>query len=217
VSTSQPSIAPSQEPSPGRILATLQGYRDAAVLNTAIELDLFTRIAHGVDTAPRIASSMDLPLRGVALLCDYLVNAGILLKEDDQLKLPPDIAHYLDKQSQHYLGKILPLLHSPTLWGGYENLTESVRKGSAVPANLGASRSLPEWFDLASGTTDSSMATKAFASALNLPAGPLKILDLAGGDSLFGIGLASHYPESVVVAVEQPGALQSAQVLADDH
>jgi ubiquinone/menaquinone biosynthesis C-methylase UbiE len=214
VSTSQPSFAPSQEPGPGRILATLQGYRDAAALNTAIELDLFTRISHGVDTAPRIASSLNLPLRGVAVLCEYLVNAGMLLKEDDQLKLPPDIAHFLDKQSPHYLGKILPLLHSPELWRGYENLTASVRKGSAVQTNL-VSRSTPEWFDLACGTIDSSLAAKAFASALNLPAGPLKILDLACGDSLFGVGLASHYPESVVVAVEHAAALESAQVLAD--
>ena len=61
---------------PQRILSTLQAYRDAAVLNTAIELELFTRIAHGADTAHRIASELEVPERGIRLLCDSLGRRG---------------------------------------------------------------------------------------------------------------------------------------------
>ncbi len=92
-------VSTSPQISPHRILSTLQAYRDAAALNTAIELDLFTRIAHGADTAATIAGEIGVPVRGIRLLCDYLASAGMLEKEDEQLKLTGDAyARFLDKE-----------------------------------------------------------------------------------------------------------------------
>src|SRR4051794_29509089 len=113
-------------PGPDHILATLQGYRDAAALNTAIELDLFTRIAHGTDTPSRIASELNIPVRGVRLLCEYLAGAGLLEKEDEQLKVTPESGAFLDKTSPNYLGEKLRVLYSPALLRGFEQLTEAV-------------------------------------------------------------------------------------------
>jgi precorrin-6B methylase 2 len=197
---------------PQRIMGTLQAYRDAAALNTAIELELFTRIAHGSDTASRIAAELDVPVRGIRLLCEYLAGSGLLEKEDEQLKLTGDVALYLDKTSPAYLGDRLPLLGSVPLLRGYERLTDAVRAGGERKVGDGDGDGRPEWFDISRGVTDPAAAVKAFAENVTLPAGqPLKILDIGARDGAFGIALARRYPESVVVALDCPAALQTAQ------
>src|SRR5690349_5295044 len=110
--------------SPQRILATLQAYRDAATLNTAIELDLFTRIAHGADTPGKIAAELRVPVRGIRLLCECLAGIGLIEKEDEQLKLSDDAALFLDQKSPAYLGSTLGVLHSASLLHAYERLTD---------------------------------------------------------------------------------------------
>src|SRR5215467_6239385 len=96
-------VSTSQPVTPQRILSTLQAYRDAAALHTAIELELFTRIAHGTDTAASLAEEIGIPVRGVRLLCEYLVSVGLLDKQDETLKLTDDVRLYLDKKSPAFL------------------------------------------------------------------------------------------------------------------
>jgi precorrin-6B methylase 2/predicted transcriptional regulator len=200
---------------PQRILATLQAYRDSAALHTAIELDLFTRIAHGTDTAHKIASEMNIPVRGVRLLCEYLAAAGMLEKEDEQLKLTADGAVFLDKKSPSYIGDALGALNSPQLSRDFGRLTDSVRAGKSVTAEPVSVESRPDWFDLARGLT-SAAAAASFAEAVNLSeTQPLKILDIGAHDGLFGIAIATRYPKSVIVALDSAKALRRAQQNAD--
>jgi ubiquinone/menaquinone biosynthesis C-methylase UbiE len=202
-----------QIPTPKRILATLQAYRDAAALNTAIELDLFTRIAHGTDTASKIAAELAVPVRGIRLLCEYLAGAGLLEKEDEQLKLSEDVALFLDKKSSSYLGSTVGVLYSSALLHGYERLTESVRAGRAGEPDA---TTRPEWFDVARGMTGPGAAAKPFAEAVTFPAGqPVKILDIAARDGAFGIALGVRYADSVIVALDCPEALKAAQENAE--
>jgi hypothetical protein len=205
-----------QVSTPKRILATLQAYRDAAALNTAIELELFTRIAHGCDTASKIAGEIGIPARGVRLLCEYLAAIGLLEKEDEQLKLPADVALFLDRKSTAYLSHAIQTLHTPALLRSYERLTEAVRSGLGVEPGAAKVVSLPPWLEVASGITDQTAAAKAFADAVNLANGrPLKILDVGSQDGAFGIALAERYADSVIVALNSAAALPAAEENAD--
>jgi hypothetical protein len=217
--------------SPQRILATLQAYRDAATLNTAIELDLFTRIAHGTDTPDKIAAELRVPARGVRLLCEYLAGLGVIEEEDEQLKLSADAAVFLDRKSPDFLGGTVGVLNSPSLLRAYERLTDAVRAGHCPPAvappksvpNTAATDApipnasvRPPWFDVARGVTDLSAAARIFAETVKLPAEePLKFLDIGARDGAFGIALAMRFPNSVVVALDAPDLLQTAQRNAD--
>ncbi len=204
--------SPSAQITPSRILATLQAYRDAAALNTAIELDLFTRIAHGTDTAGKIAAELDVPVRGIRLLCEYLANSGLLEKEDEQLKLSEDAAMYLDKKSPAYLASSLGTLYSAPLLRAYEGLTEAIRKGGAGLQIT----TPPDWFDIARGVVNPAAAARDFASSLDVPTGqPLKILDVGAGDGAKGIAVAVRYPNAIVVALDCPNALREAQANAN--
>ena len=196
--------------SPQRILFALQAYRDAAVLNTAIELELFTRIAHGADTVNKIAADLGVPLRGIRLLCDYLTGAGLIIDDGERLQLADDAAMFLDKHSPSYLGGAAGTLYSTPLLRGFERLTELVRgreSGSHTTVQ-------PDWFDIARGVTEPAAAVKTFADAVTFPEGPLKILDIGGADGAYGIAIAAKYPEAVIVAVDRPAALKAAQANA---
>jgi hypothetical protein len=204
----------SQIPNPKRILATLQAYRDAAALNTAIEMELFTRIAHGTDTASKLAGELGVPVRGLRLLCEYLAGAGLLEKEDEHLKLPDDVALFLDKKSPAYFASSLSALHSPQLLRGYERLTESLREGRAGDPGMVNANTRPEWFDVARGMTEPDAAVRAFVETVTFSDGqPLKILDIGAG--AFGIALGARYTDSVIVALDCPKALKTAQENAD--
>jgi ubiquinone/menaquinone biosynthesis C-methylase UbiE len=195
--------------SPQRILATLQAYRDAAVLNTAIELELFTRIAHGNDTANKLAAELSVPVRGIKLLCDYLASAGLIIKDGEGLKLPADTAMFLDKRSPSYLGGVAGSLYSTRLLRGFERLTEFVRgdAGTVEPITI-----KPDWFDAGRGVMDLAGAARAFADAVILPGGPVKVLDVGAGNGAYGIAIAEKYPEAIIVAVDRPAPLRSAQM-----
>lgn len=201
-------MSPSSQPqvSPQRILSTLQAYRDAAALNTAIELELFTRIAHGTDTVNRIASELSVPARGIRLLCDFLVGAGLIIKDDEELKLAPDVAIFLDRRSPSYLGGAAGKLYSTPLLRGFERLTEYIRGQEPGEHAIVA----PDCLDIARGLTDPAAAARAFADLLVLPGGPLKILDAGAGDGIYGIAIAARYPEAIIVAADRPAALKTA-------
>lgn len=189
----------------------LQGYRDAAAVNTAIELDLFTRIAHGNDTASKIASELSIPVRGVRLLCEYLAASGLLQKEDELLSLTPEAATFLDRKSARYIGEDLRALYSPALLRGFEQLTSTVRNGptkTAMPVR-------PAWFDLARGISDMAAATGAFIDAMALPDGPMKILEIGSGEGAFGIAIAQRYTKAIVVAADAAEAHAEAQLKAE--
>ena len=181
-----------------------------------MELDLFTRIAHGVDTVHKIAGELGVPVRGVRLLCEHLAATGIIEKEDDLLRLTPESAAFLDRKSPKYVGSALECLNAPPVLRDFARLTDTVRAGKSVSVDAAAFKGRPDWFQAARGVADPAAAAALFAEAVTFPEGSsLKILDMGAQDGLFGIALANRYPKSVIVALDSPEALRAAQVNAD--
>src|SRR2546430_8935447 len=65
-----------QQPSPERFFEVMNAYQQTAALKAAIELDLFTAIGEGAETAPALAQRCRASERGTRILCDYLVAIG---------------------------------------------------------------------------------------------------------------------------------------------
>jgi len=181
------------------------------VLNTAIELELFTRIAHGTDTANKIAAELGVPARGIRLLCDSLAGSGLIIKDGEDLQLSPDAAMFLDRRSPSYLASAAGTLYSTALLRGFERLTDLVRGRGSAQESPGPSGCQPDWFDVARGLTDPAAAVRAFANTVSFPRGPIKILDIGAGDGAYGIAIAERYREAIIVAVDRPAALKVAQ------
>jgi hypothetical protein len=189
--------------SPDRILKQLVAYRGAAAFNSALELDLFTRISHGRNTAAQLAAELGIPVHGVECLCDFLACEGYLIRQGVRFALPEDVGNFLDRTAPGFLAAEVESAYSPAIVDRFRSLTDCVRNGGTAtplprPSRLGATEA------------------EALANEIELPHGvPLKILHLEAGDGLSSISLATRYPEAVVVAADGPAALRTAQANAD--
>ncbi|HUK87463.1 MAG TPA: class I SAM-dependent methyltransferase [Terriglobales bacterium] len=206
------------QPTPVRIFETFQAYQRTAALKTAIELDLFTAIGEGADTAAALAGKAGAAERGVRILCDFLTILGFLekdakdAKQGGRYKLAADSALFLDRRSPYYLGSIARFLGEPELQQRYWVLTETVRRGGAAPEQTSTAAEHPMWVEFARG-----MAPLMMPAAQNIAAilraaesGPCKVLDIAAGHGAFGITLAHQNKQAEVTAVDWRNVLEVA-------
>lgn len=201
---------PPPGPSPALFFDTLGGFQRTEALRAAIELDLFTHIAVGINTAAGLAAACEAAERGVRILADYLAILGFLTKTEDRYELTPDSAAFLDRKSPAYLGGVTEFLLTPQLKDCFAHLTEAVRRGGTATSEEGTvSHDNPIWVEFA----------RAMGPMMALPAEllaeliggdrarPLRVLDVAAGHGLFGIVVAQQYPKAQVTALDWPSVL----------
>ena len=109
-------------PSPDAIFNTLIAYQKSAALKGAIDLDLFTAIGEGACSVAGLAERCGGTERGVRSLCDYLVVAGFLTKENDVYKLTADSTTFLDRKSPAYMGSVSAFLNAPQLSRAFDDV-----------------------------------------------------------------------------------------------
>ena len=190
-------------PSPGLFFETVNGFQRTQALRSAIEIDLFSKLASGPETAEGLAAACQVAVRGVRILADYLTIVGFLTKSGDQYVLTADSAVFLTRQSPAYLGGTLEFLLTPSLVECYQHLTAAVKKGGTADEGT-VSENNPVWVDFA----------RAMSPLMHLPAQllmgliggdvsqPLRVLDVAAGHGLFGITVAQRYPQSHITALD---------------
>lgn len=201
-------------PSPELFFDTINAYQRTAVLRSAIELDVFTAIGAGIETAPEIARQSQSSERGIRILCDYLTIIGFLIKEDGHYRLTPDSAMFLDRRSSSFIGGSIEFLLSPMLMDAFKDLTPSVRKGGATFSPEGTLASEhPIWVKFARAMAPlTTIPAQALASLFAAdPQAKLKVLDIAAGHGTFGITFARNHPQAMVVAVDWPNVLEVAK------
>src|SRR5262249_61499522 len=87
------------QPTPMQFFETVQSYQRSFAMKAAIDLDLFTAIAKGNQTAAEVAKACAASERGIRILCDYLTVIGHLNKTDGRYSLTPDSADFRDDRS----------------------------------------------------------------------------------------------------------------------
>lgn len=204
----------SQMPSPEIIFETVTAYQRSAAIKAAVELDVFTAIGEGNATADQIAKRCGTAQRGARILCDYLTLSGFLIKTDDKYSLTQESAVFLNRNSPAYLGSVTDFLLSPTVTGGFENLTEAVRNGGTPDTQGGTvAPENPIWIKFAQAMANLMRPTAAAIAQLIDPEADreLKILDIAAGHGAFGIAFLSRNPKARVAAVDWPAVLEVAE------
>lgn len=206
---------PSQtpHPTPERIFQSLNAFQLTAALKAAIELDFFTAIGTGADTASAIASRCHVAERGARILCDYLVVQGFLTKNVDRYALAPDSAAFLDRRSLMYVGSCMGFLASPSLMEHYRDFAAVVRKGGTTISEHGTiEENNPVWFDFArSMAALQTMPAELFADVVQaIPGTKSKVLDVAAGHGLFGLAVARRNPDAEIYAADWSNVLDVA-------
>src|SRR5262245_27001675 len=201
-------------PTPGRFFQTINAYQQTAALKASLELGVFTAIGAGHVTAEALAEHCEASVKGMRILCDFLVILQFLTKEGSQYGLAPDAALFLDKNSRMYVGGTAGFLLSPPMMHFFDDFTAVVRKGGAVVTGGGTvSYEHPVWKEFARSMVPLMIPpAEAIAAVVNANGGAgMKVLDLAAGHGIFGITIARHNPKAAVHAVDWAGVLQIAR------
>jgi len=205
-------------PNPERIFETFNAYQKTAALKAAIELDVFTAVGEGANTAPALAKRCQATERGIRILCDYLVINEFLHKDGQEYALAEISAIFLNRQSPAYVGSAARFLTLPALIDPFWDLATIVRTGSSPRGE--ATTQDPNnsvWVDFARGMAPlQKLAARGLAEILGASAGEKwKVLDIAAGHGMYGITIAEQNPNAEVFALDWPGVLQVAKENAE--
>jgi ubiquinone/menaquinone biosynthesis C-methylase UbiE len=200
-------------PSPQLFFETANAFQKTEALRAAIELELFTAIGEGKQTPEDLAARCKASVRGIRILCDFLVVNGFLTKEAKRYSLTRDSAVFLDRRSPAYLGGALRFLNMPRTMETYKHLTEIVRKGGTVNEQHSLTPENPMWVEFARGMAPMmTMPAELLAKMLKAEEGhKWKVLSLAVGHGLYDIAVARHNPNAEVWAVDWANVLEVAR------
>ncbi|MEO5936341.1 MAG: methyltransferase [Terriglobales bacterium] len=118
---------------PGPILQTAFAFWSSKVLLTAVQFDVFTKLAnHRQMTGEQLGAEVGLHERGISDFFDALVAMKFLDRVGDgpsaQYRNTPAGALYLDRESPRYVGGILVMLNE-RLFKFWHDLPEALRTG----------------------------------------------------------------------------------------
>jgi hypothetical protein len=205
------------------IMSIAQGYVASAALKTALELDLFTDIAHDNNTAEKIAAAKKLPVRSTRILCDALVALGLLSKSAGIYGLPEASATMLVKGLPTYMGGIINLGLGPSSWGwrAAGDLGNVVKAGHSLLERPAETPEHPFWEDFQRYSQQ--MAASAAPVVVDIAAqalgaaGPGKILDIACGSGIYGFAALTRFPQATLVSVDWPNVLKLTEPVARQY
>ena len=206
--------AAGNRPTPERIFNTLNAHEQTAALLTAIELDVFTAIGAGANTAATIAAKTGAAEKGARILCDYLTIQGFLTKEQEQYALTQESALFLDRKSPACLASMAGFLGSDQTRRRFDSLTEAVRRGGSAWSEADNTKPNDEfWVAFARSMAPLTVPSSEFICALLRAeeARPAKVLDIAAGHGMYGISIARKNPKAEIVALDWPAVLQVAR------
>ncbi len=151
--------------------------------------------------------------RGIRILCDFLVVAGLLQKVEGRYLHTPASAAFLDPSSPTCLASITRFLALPAMREPYEHLADIVRSGRTVLPGAGSVESEnPIWVEFAQsmGPMMAPLVGPLGAIVLEGRSGPMRVLDIAAGHGLFGIEIAKQNPQAHVTGLDWAPVLRVA-------
>jgi len=204
----------SSKPTPERIFNTMIAFQETEALKAAIELDIFTGLADGVNTTASLAARTGASERGVRILCDFLTIREFLTKNDGKYALTQESAIFLNRHSPACLASMVDFLASPWSRKNFGGLTEAVRKGGT--ANVTGDHTKPHeevWVNFARSMAPLTIPNAEFIAGLTGAAEgkPCKVLDIAAGHGMYGITVGKRNPIARIVAVDWPAVLEVAK------
>lgn len=202
-----------------QIQAVAQGHLAAGALKAALELEVFTHVAHGQNTAEQLAAAKHAPVRAMRILCDALVGLGLLGKSAGIYSLPEASARMLVKGSPGYMGHQFGINFAPHFWDGAQHLAEIVRTGHGETQFSAEEAELPFWEEFERGSRQ--MATEGGAVLAGLvaevmgEAGPRRVLDIACGSGLYGFAMLKRFADARLVSMDWANVLRLTEPTAE--
>jgi len=203
---------------PEPIFRALLGYRLAAVLRAAIELDCFSAIAEGKRTAAAVARSRGGTERSIRILLDAVAAAApdLLRKRGSAYALTALAKIYLVRGRPRFMGPLMPLYGHRRMWDGFYDLASAVRAGTSVMEKNGHSPDLDFWEDFARATArEARVKARKMVRLLGRTPDPCAILDIACGSGMYGATFAKELPGATLTLFDQRNVLVQTRKIVD--
>ncbi|HVT98978.1 MAG TPA: methyltransferase [Acidobacteriaceae bacterium] len=118
-----------EHPTPEHILQTGLGFWPSKVLLSAIEMGVFTELAHGPEPLETLRGRLGLHVRSAHDFLDTLVALGFLERRNGTYANTPATDLFLDRKKPSYMGGILEMANH-RLYPFWGHLTEALRTGN---------------------------------------------------------------------------------------
>src|SRR5262249_19319561 len=176
--------------SPDLFVDAVLAFQQTAAIKAAVELDLFSEIASGHNTAEGLARRTGATVRGIRILCDYLTVRGHIEKQADEYRLTPSTAAFLDRSSPSWIGGIVEYFAAPEMISLFlDDPTSYVRNGGSIGlANNAPDHPIWVKFARAMASFRAPLATNIASELAGWS--PRKVLDVAAGHGMFGVAIA---------------------------
>ena len=202
---------------PERLMQMAWGYAPPLIIEAAIRTGVFDRLDSGAKTVEEVAASTGASVRGLRAIMNALVGFDLLRKEaGDRYALTPESEAFLVSTKHTFVGGFISHTSTQVL-PPWLALTERVRTGDT---GIGANREqvgteffqkfVEDLFPL------SYPVTQMLATELQIDhaTAPVRVLDLAAGSGVWGIGLAQRSPQVRVTAVDWSGVIDITRKMA---
>jgi ubiquinone/menaquinone biosynthesis C-methylase UbiE len=193
-----------QELSPRPLMRILGDFANSQILDAALEYDFFSLIDKGLQTAEEIARAAGTDARATRIVLDSLPALGLVDKRAGRYFLTPSAAVFLVRGKPAYVGDFRHV--ALALWDGMAHLKESLKTGKPV-SRMDTVTELEVWEKLVLGIiVVAEPAAKALCDELKIGAQrkALKVLDIAGGSSIFGMTILSRDPSAEITQLDWP-------------
>lgn len=184
-------------------------YQASQILLTANRIGLFAAIGDEVKSADTVAADLDANPRGVRILCDALVDIGLLERSNGGYRNGEDAKRHLLADSPEPRSDLLR--HGARLYERWGRLFDSVKTGEPVADELLDPRLLGDEREFARAMADvGRRSARVTCDALNLE-GTKSLLDIGGGPGIYAIEFVRRWPELEVTIMDSSEALEVAQ------
>lgn len=207
---------------PSHIMQTATAFWPSKVLLTAVEVDLFSTLGNGQQTAAQLGKALGLHPRGTFDFFDALVALKFLDRDGDgpegKYKNTPETAAFLDKKSPTYIGGLAEMLNS-RLFGYWNNLGTALKTGqpqnevkqggkSIFEALYANPDSLSEFLDAMTGFQAANFAMLAQKFDFSKYK---TVSDVGGALALLSRIVAAHHPHLSFTSFDLPPVAPLAQ------
>ena len=201
--TTQPGKTP-EELSPRPLMRILGDFANSQILDAALEYDFFTLIHKGSQTANEVAREAETDPRATRIVLDGLIALALIEKKDGRYSLLPVSETFLVKGKPSYMGDFRHV--ALALWDGMAHLKQSLKTGQPL-SRMDTGGELQVWEKLVIGIIPiAEPVAKALCDVLRIGVTRkgLRVLDIAGGSSIFGMTILTRDPSAQVTQLDWP-------------
>ncbi|MGH7824366.1 MAG: methyltransferase [Candidatus Binatia bacterium] len=195
---------PQQELSFRPLMRILGDFGNSQILDASLEYDFFTLIHKGFQTAEEIAREAGTDPRATRIVLDSLLALALIEKRDGRYNLPPISDTFLVRGKPSYIGDFRYV--ALALWDGMAHLKESLKTGRPL-SRMDTGAELQVWEKLIIGIIPiAEPAARALCDicGVGTKRRGLRVLDIAGGSSIFGMTILSRDPSAQVTQLDWP-------------